>query len=377
MYALGNRNNSNSPKEAEKMINPATNCRHKPPTPPLHRCPSWENRIYSLAQSSVFSAGSAHSSFRVHHDHHPLHLMQPLQMLLATAKKNKNNAQQSTTLTNVDHSVQSHSGNRQPTHTFPGAISGLECSFQPEGCTPVFVCCEGIASQVRNTPLSDLSSDNSDDEHQDCSPEKGHPRLYKKSPMTQHADAADDDDGPAGDYDLPPDDIDSIQNQFQKCSLDQTKINRPMLLSNRISMRNCSPLPCPMLLRQGSRSNNSTATAGSSGRDSVMSQAKFADEVELSEQKCGFLLCCKQKSWKQRYFVLRDGQLTYFRTQSDAHKASKTVGRLELGAHSQVTRLQNSNTFQITSQPNGKPISLTADSMLTMEEWIRVIIQMI
>lgn len=311
---------------------PAPTCRHKPPTPPLHRCPSLESRIYELAQASLASVAGQPTKqtdqpFRPRREppgsEQPVHLLVDVDQLRRTG-----------TCAAADQ--------RQPDH---GAAAA---DFLPEGPSPVYTCFRGVASQVRPDPLSDLSSDNSDAEHPDCSPER---RLA--AGVRRHS---------IGDYDLPPDAVDGgaydAPDAFGQLSLGVASPSAPATGASV----SAPFIPLSYTLQR----------LRSAGRESVGSQAKFVDEQEEPDRKSGFLLCCKQKSWKQRYFVLQDEKLTYYKTQSDAGKG-KPAGRIELNRETKVERLPKSSSFQISqSSSGGKRICLTADSLLTVEEWVRV-----
>lgn len=311
-----------------------TICHQKPPTLPLHRCPSWEGRIYALVQASLASATSSSSaaaqSLRSNRDI----LSQPLHLLLSSGPSGF------PLHANID---------SQP---LPVATT-IQSNFRPEGPTPVYTCHNGFACQVKAHPLSDLSSDDSDNEHSNCSPKKRPPLA-----------AAVDGDC---DYDVPPD---ALIESAAKLTLDQFDLHVKNKLTDTAAsvgspFRACtdqhhhhnSPLPVSKFKNRHPTNRNSVA--------------KFAEEPQQIAQKKGFLLCCKQKSWKQRYFVLNDSQFWYYRSQSDASKSNKPAGRIELNASTRISRPSNSNTIQITYS-TGKNISLTADSMLTIEEWLSV-----
>jgi hypothetical protein len=313
-------------------------CRQKPPTPPLHRCPSWESRIYSLAQTSLAIATSSASTAAIRANRDAL--SQPLHLLLTSG----------TSGFPLHATIDSQ--------TLPATVASATdaiAEFLPEGPTPVYTCYNGFASVSRSIPLSDLSSDDdSDREHLACSPEK---KAQSKPIRSDYG----------CDYDVPPDAFSKMTLNGRTGDLSSQSPDDAIRLSGK-SFRSTgpassskSPLPVGMFRSRKSSGN----------RDSVLSQAKFADEPQQQESKSGFLLCCKQKSWKQRYFVLKDGQLWYFRSQSDAVKLAKPSGRIELNGSTQITRTANSNSIRILHS-GGKCISLTAESMLTIEEWVAV-----
>eukprot|EP00096_Caligus_rogercresseyi_P011374 TRINITY_DN4455_c0_g1_i1.p1 TRINITY_DN4455_c0_g1~~TRINITY_DN4455_c0_g1_i1.p1 ORF type:complete len:1004 (+),score=284.70 TRINITY_DN4455_c0_g1_i1:240-3014(+) len=92
---------------------------------------------------------------------------------------------------------------------------------------------------------------------------------------------------------------------------------------------------------------------------------------EKSLEKTGYLtkLGGKIKSWKRRYFVLKNGTLSYWKSQHDTHR--KPQGLISLDESCRVSRTQGSNTFEIAT--GSKTYYLTADSQPIMEDWVRVL----
>lgn len=77
----------------------------------------------------------------------------------------------------------------------------------------------------------------------------------------------------------------------------------------------------------------------------------------------------KLKTWRKRWFVLKNGQLTYWKSQNDVHR--KPQGQIVLDEQCRITRADGASTFEIDT---GKKVYyLTADSSATMDDWIRVL----
>jgi len=90
-----------------------------------------------------------------------------------------------------------------------------------------------------------------------------------------------------------------------------------------------------------------------------------------SLEKSGYLLKLgsRVKTWKRRWFVLRQGQIMYYKSPSDVIR--KPQGQVELNSRCQIVRGEGAQTFQLISEK--KTYYLTADSPGLLEEWIRVL----
>ena len=93
----------------------------KPPTPPLHRCPSWERKIYQVANESISE--------------------NCLSQLSLGELKRKNDLETCTQQSN----------------------GGLYCNIN----VPVYATVKGRASQIRSVPFTGDSSDDEDDDSSD------------------------------------------------------------------------------------------------------------------------------------------------------------------------------------------------------------------
>ncbi|KAM7156159.1 pleckstrin homology domain-containing family H member 1 isoform 1-T2 [Molossus nigricans] len=259
----------------------------KPPTPPLHRFPSWESRIYAVAMSGMRLSGV------------------PL----------RSNA--------------TCCGSRPPPLSSAGPFSGLVY----RNCTaPVYTVLKGRATQISSVPFVDESSGSDDDCSSQASfqtsllcsePRKtsglGSPRAIKRGVSMSSLSSE-------GDYAIPPD----------ACSLDS----------------DCSE-PEHKLQRTSSYSTDGPSLGGE------------------SLEKSGYLLKMgsRVKTWKRRWFVLRQGQILYYKSPSDIIR--KPQGQVELNSRCQLVRGEGAQTFQLVSEK--KTYYLTADSPCLLEEWIRAL----
>lgn len=75
------------------------------------------------------------------------------------------------------------------------------------------------------------------------------------------------------------------------------------------------------------------------------------------------------KTWRKKWFVLKNGVLTYYKSQSDINR--KPQGQIILDEVCKITRAEGSNTFEIDT--GKKTYYLTADSITAMEDWVRIL----
>ncbi|XP_012869186.1 PREDICTED: pleckstrin homology domain-containing family H member 1 [Dipodomys ordii] len=261
--------------------------RNKPPTPPLHRFPSWESRIYAVATSGM-------------------------QLSDVSPRSNATCCASS-----------------PPALASPGSFSGL---VYKNVTVPVYTALKGRATQISSVPFVDESSGSDDDCSSQasfrmsvpCSECKktsglGSPRAIKRGVSMSSLSSE-------GDYAIPPD----------ACSLDSDYSE-----------------PEHKLQRTSSYSTDGLGL----GTESL--------------EKSGYLLKMgsRVKTWKRRWFVLRQGQILYYKSPSDVIK--KPQGQVDLNSHCQIIRGEGAQTFQLISEK--KIFYLTADSPSMLEEWIRVL----
>lgn len=107
-------------------------------------------------------------------------------------------------------------------------------------------------------------------------------------------------------------------------------------------------------------------------KNNQLRQSKFIERQVEPLEKSGYLLCNKNKNWKQRYFILKNNIIFYYKTQTDVKK-KKLKGTIKLTKDVSVIKKENSSSFQIMDNKSKSVYTLTADSLLTMEDWVRVI----
>ncbi|KAM9190369.1 pleckstrin homology domain-containing family H member 1 [Mergus octosetaceus] len=257
----------------------------KPPTPPLHRFPSWESRIYDMAKSgmrlseaaAVNDASSCFSNF-----------------------------------------------SRSASGPFTGFI-------HRNMAVPVYAMLKGKATQISNVPFLDESSGSDDDcgshasfrnstagsENRKASM-PGSPRAVKRGVSMSSLSSE-------SDYAIPPDAY-SLDGDYSE---PEHKLQR----------------------------TSSYSTDGGICTESM--------------EKSGYLLKMgsQVKMWKRRWFVLRNGQIMYYKSPSDVIR--KPQGQMELNSSCQIVRGEGSQTFQLMTEK--RTYFLTADSPNILEEWIHVL----
>ncbi|XP_044916035.1 pleckstrin homology domain-containing family H member 1 isoform X7 [Felis catus] len=261
---------------------------NKPPTPPLHRFPSWESRIYAVAMAGM-----------------RLSDVSPRTIATCCASS-------------------------PPALASPGPFSGL---VYKNVTVPVYTALKGRATQISTVPFVDESSGSDDDCSSQasfrtsvpCSESRktsglGSPRAIKRAGVSMSSLSSE------GDYAIPPD----------ACSLDSDYSE-----------------PEHKLQRTSSYSTEGLGLGGE------------------SLEKSGYLLKMgsRVKTWKRRWFVLRQGQIMYYKSPSDVIR--KPQGQVELNSRCQIVRGEGAQTFQLISEK--KTYYLTADSPSLLEEWIRVL----
>ncbi|XP_066550229.1 pleckstrin homology domain-containing family H member 1 isoform X2 [Amia ocellicauda] len=257
----------------------------KPPTPPLHRFPSWESRIYAVAKSG----------------------MRLSEVALGTWSPNR--------VSNL------------PLYPAAGPFTHL---IYKNVSVPVYTTLKGKATQISSIPFPDESSGSEDDTSSHASlrtstlgPEAkksstpGSPRAVKRGVSMSSVSSE-------SDYAIPPDAY-SIDSDYSE--------------------------PEHKLLRTSTYSTESHC----------------AEPLE----KSGYLLKMgsQVKVWKRRWFVLRNGEIMYYKSPSDVIR--KPQGQIDLNSSCRIARGEGAQTFQLITEK--KTFYLTADSPNILEEWIRVL----
>ncbi|XP_053781394.1 pleckstrin homology domain-containing family H member 2 isoform X2 [Desmodus rotundus] len=255
----------------------------KPPTPPLHRFPSWESRIYAVAKSGI----------------------------------------------RMSEAFNMENVNKNSVAMLSYTTSGLYTSLIYKNMTtPVYTTLKGKATQISSSPFLDDSS-GSEEEGSSRSSSRtsesdarsrsgpGSPRAMKRGVSLSSVASE-------GDYAIPPDAYST-----------DTEYSQP----EQKLPKTCS-----------SSSDN--------GKNEPL-------------EKSGYLLKMsgKVKTWKRRWFVLKGGELLYYKSPSDVIR--KPQGHIELSASCNILRGDNKQTVQLTTEKH--TYYLTADSPNILEEWIKVL----
>ncbi|XP_046711084.1 pleckstrin homology domain-containing family H member 1 isoform X1 [Silurus meridionalis] len=260
----------------------------KPPTPPLHRFPSWESRIYAVAKSG---------------------------MRVSEASPGARNTGRVSTF---------------PQYSAPSPFTHL---IYRNITIPVYSTLKGKATQISSAPLPDEDSGSEDDssslaslrtstvgtEKKGSTP--GSPRAVKRGVSMSSISSE-------SDYAIPPD----------AYSLD-SDYSEPEQKVQRTSSFSCESV----------------------GPETL--------------EKSGYLLKMgsQVKAWKRRWFILRNGEILYYKspvsTWSDVIR--KPQGQIELNSSCRIARGEGAQTFQLITEK--KTFYLTADSPNILEEWIRVL----
>uniref|UniRef100_A0A674EQQ9 Pleckstrin homology domain containing, family H (with MyTH4 domain) member 1 n=1 Tax=Salmo trutta TaxID=8032 RepID=A0A674EQQ9_SALTR len=194
---------------------------------------------------------------------------------------------------------------------------------------PVYTTLKGKATQISSVPLHDDDSGSEDDSGSLASlrtstlgPDRkgstpGSPRAVKRGVSMSSISSE-------SDYAIPPD----------AYSLD-SDYSEPEHKVQRTSSYSCESLREPML------------------------------------EKSGYLLKMgsQVKAWKRRWFILRNGEILYYKSPSDVIR--KPQGQMELNSSCRIVRGEGAQTFQLITEK--KTFYLTADSPNILEEWIRVL----
>uniref|UniRef100_A0A8C0IVV0 Pleckstrin homology, MyTH4 and FERM domain containing H1 n=1 Tax=Chelonoidis abingdonii TaxID=106734 RepID=A0A8C0IVV0_CHEAB len=256
----------------------------KPPTPPLHRFPSWESRIYAVAKSG----------------------MRLSEVALRTDS---------------------------PILNFPSysASGPFTCLIYRNVTVPVYTTLKGKATQISNVPFLDESSGSDDDcsSHASFRTSNGGSEIRKTSipgsPRAVKRGVSMSSLSSESDYAIPPDAY-SLDGDYSE---PEHKLQR---------------------------------TSSYSADGGVCSEPM---------EKSGYLLKMgsQVKTWKRRWFVLRNGQIMYYKSPSDVIR--KPQGQVELNYSCQIIRGEGSQTFQLITEK--RTYFLTADSPNILEEWIHVL----
>ncbi|XP_058825886.1 uncharacterized protein CG43867 isoform X8 [Topomyia yanbarensis] len=286
----------------------------RPPTPPLHRFPSWEAKIYQVANDGL--AGD------------------------------ENESQDQESGSGMTSSVGINSRSQ--------TVSGGYCDIS----VPVYATVKGRASQIRSMPFTGDSSDDSSDGE-----EHGAIMTCATSTHNSHNST-------------------STDNTETSTSGSASSPSKSLKTSSSLSPAKRSGSESPKNKTRGLSDDYAIPPDAVSAVDtscmdasmpSLLMRTSYADSPKKMEtlEKVGHLakLGGKLKTWRKRWFVLKNGQLTYWKSQHDVTR--KPQGTIALDEACRINRAEGASTFEIDT---GKKVYyLTADSNATMDDWIRVL----
>ncbi|XP_053671463.1 uncharacterized protein CG43867 [Anopheles nili] len=301
----------------------------RPPTPPLHRFPSWEAKIYQVANDGLAETGGG-----------------------------SNGAGEETE--SQDQESGSGGGN-----TRSQTVSGGYCDIS----VPVYATVKGRASQIRSMPFTGDSSDDSSDG------EDGHGAMLTCATSTHNSHNSTSTDNTETST--------SGSASSPSKSLKTSSSLSPAKRSGSESPKNKGRVISELSFESGLSDDyaippDAVSTVDTTCMDasmpSLLMRTSYADspnkKMETLE-KVGHLakLGGKLKTWRKRWFVLKNGTLTYWKSQHDVNR--KPQGQIALDEACRINRADGASTFEIDT---GKKVYyLTADSNATMDDWIRVL----
>ena len=273
----------------------------KPPTPPLHRIPSWEKKIYKIALDGTKNASKVSINLKNFS-------IKPCLSSLPSRYEN--------VATNVF--IQTFTQNNAP----------LFSNFNDR------------ASQIQSISYSDESVDSSDNE---TDLKSAQINSLQKIESNSCFSKVSKNSKFLNDYELPSDagTIPLSQACFHSSSANDSLINFEPKIPKRVSSLQREVGGCI------------------SNLDSFQ---KFGHLMKLGS---------KLKTWHKRWFVLKDNQLSYYKSQNDVLKGkAKTV--ITLNETCCISKAEGC-TFNLSIDSGKKVYYLTADSAIAMEDWIRQI----
>ncbi|KAJ8719486.1 hypothetical protein PYW08_011661 [Mythimna loreyi] len=321
----------------------------RPPTPPLHRFPSWEAKIYQVADDG---------------------LQQSVQEELSPPPCPR------------------------PMH---------ESTSYQDISVPVYATVKGRASQIRSMPFTGDSSDDSSDGEESMGVtvhNTPHHQLVNVNPIFNPQTST---QMPINNVNLTsvlPASIQQTSNGLVltnsangQCSSSDTSLSasspsKSVKTSSSLSPAKRSSSGSPS---KQSKTRDTSFESGMSDDYAIPPDAVSCDSTASPSlaslcrappttdsprrhdalEKSGHLakLGGKLKTWRKRWFVLKNGTLSYWKSQSEVNR--KPQGQIGLGEACKISRNEGAATFEIFT--GSRTYYLTADSIATMEDWIRVL----
>ncbi|XP_017006545.2 uncharacterized protein CG43867 isoform X10 [Drosophila takahashii] len=325
----------------------------RPPTPPLHRFPSWEAKIYQVANDGLAGAGGGTAESAA--------IQEPdIQEGTGTGTNLSNGRRHGHSHGSGTGTVTAGTGDGHGTlGSTPGTplppsrqqqtASGGFCDIS----VPVYATVKGRASQIRSMPFTGDSSDDSSD---------GEDHAVM---LTHHSHNSS-----------------STENTETSTSGSASSPSKSLKTSSSLSPAKRSGSESPKNAKARGLSDDyalppdavSESTCMDASMPSLLMRQSYVDSPSKkieSLEKMGHLakLGGKLKTWRKRWFVLKNGSLNYWKSQHDVQR--KPQGQIQLDEACRINRAEGASTFEIDT---GKKVYyLTADSHATMDDWIRVL----
>ncbi|XP_059044830.1 uncharacterized protein CG43867 isoform X3 [Achroia grisella] len=341
----------------------------RPPTPPLHRFPSWEAKIYQVAddglQQSVEEELSPPPCPRPMHESTsyqdisvPVYATvkgraSQIRSMPFTGDSSDDSSDGEESMGVIIHSTPHHNpvfgaqtsnqlpiNNANLTHTLPTSIQqtsnhGLVLTNSANG-----QCSSSDTSLSASSPSKSVKTSSS------LSPAKrsssGSPSKQSKTRDTSF------ESGMSDDYAIPPDAVSCSTRDSSAASPSLASLSRP----NTHTHPHAHPHPHPH-----AHPHSQLLTDSPRRHDALEKSGHLAK------------LGGKLKTWRKRWFVLKNGTLSYWKSQSEVNR--KPQGQIGLGEACKISRNEGAATFEIFT--GSRTYYLTADSIATMEDWIRVL----
>ncbi|XP_018797059.1 PREDICTED: uncharacterized protein CG43867 isoform X1 [Bactrocera latifrons] len=425
----------------------------RPPTPPLHRFPSWEAKIYQVANDGLIGV-SEENLVQHQQDVHPTQTQsQPppdIQESTSGAASAGSNSACNTLANGGVHgrATPSNNGTLGSTRGESGAggngvpgtpqlptrqqqtASGGFCDIS----VPVYATVKGRASQIRSMPFTGDSSDDSSDgeDHAVMLTHNSHNSSSTDNTETSTSGSA---SSPSKSLktssSLSPakrsgsESPKNTKARAHQMHISSTHYNNTNIKHNNHyntmhtynntqhlgPYTNTNTLPLPLQNHNNNANNHATtnnhlrlphmrgtvisdisfesglsddyalppdavseSTCMDASMPSLLMRQSYVDSPSKkleSLEKMGHLakLGGKLKTWRKRWFVLKNGTLTYWKSQHDVNR--KPQGQIMLDEACRINRAEGASTFEIDT---GKKVYyLTADSNATMDDWIRVL----
>lgn len=305
----------------------------KPPTPPLHRFPSWEAKIYQVANDGL--AG-----------------------ITTTNDGDSDSQDQDRSSTNVD---------SLPRNSQQAGYCDINI--------PVYATVKGRASQIRSIPFSGESSDDSSDAEENAASLPCHTQFNNNShnsTCTDNTETSISGSSPSKSLKTSSS-LSPAKHQSIGADSDspQTKHNNSGNHNKEVLFESET---MDYAIPPDALSNDALSMHAS--LPSTMMRASYIDSPNKKGntdtlEKTGHLvkLGGKLKTWRKRWFVLKNGTLTYWKSQHDVNK--KPQGEIALDDACRIIHAEGASTFEIDT---GKKVYyLTADSNALMDDWVKAL----